>query len=338
MQEREPKIAEDPKTLLILKGTRASNVVMMLLRDLHRLRTPLCTLYTREHEFHPFEDAGKLEALCNKFDHGMFAFGSSSKKRPCRLILGRLFDKHILDMQELKIDNFKPIISFPTLKKEAVTGSKPLLLFQGSAFETDERLKRVKSLLLDFFAGEKPEKILLDGVEHVVVLSAEDKSAVAMAAAASTAAAGAAAAPATTAPADIYGRPDAEPTISFRRFAIMTSKSGSRMPRVEIQEVGPSFDIGLDRVKEPDRDMWKKAIKVPKAAKPKKVKNIRTEETGKTKAQIHLGKQVFDHIHTVHHGKAKDKKLRAELEKVARKKRKVAGAGAEGKPITDAEQ
>merc|ERR1712129_191333 len=45
----------------------------------------------------------------------------------------------------------------------------------------------------------------------------------------------------------------------------------------------------------------------------KKTKNIKTEAMGKVRANIHLGKQLFDNIHTVHHGKAKDKKLRADL-------------------------
>mmetsp|Transcript_6584 Transcript_6584/g.18828 ORF Transcript_6584/g.18828 Transcript_6584/m.18828 type:complete len:357 (+) Transcript_6584:96-1166(+) len=321
LQDRESKIVEDPKTMLIMKGNRASNVVMSLLRDLHRLRNPLSVLYTREHDFHPFEDAGKLEHLCNKFDHGLFAFGSSSKKRPCRLILGRLFHKAVLDMQELRVENFKPIASFASFKRDAIAGSKPLLLFQGSVFETDERLKRVKSLFLDFFAGAKPERIVLDGVEHVVVLSASETSVPATAAAGASAAA---AAPGS-----------GEPTISFRRFAIVTSKSGSRMPRVELQEVGPSFDIGLDRVKEPDRDMWKKAIKTPKGAKPKKVKNIKTDSLGKTNATIHLGKQDFDQIHTVHHGKAKEKKLQADLEQARKKRRRVAAVGGGDKPAAE---
>ncbi|CAE7566604.1 RPF2 [Symbiodinium sp. CCMP2456] len=61
----------------------------------------------RKHEEHPFEDSHKLEQLCKKFDHSLFAFGSSSKKRPARLILGRLFDGHLLDMQEFGVEDYK---------------------------------------------------------------------------------------------------------------------------------------------------------------------------------------------------------------------------------------
>ena len=65
-----------------------------------------------------------------------------------------------------------------------------------------------------------------------------------------------------------------------------------RLPRIEMKELGPSFQLTLDRTRlrwygsdataahrtvhsalharEPDKDRWKQAIKVPKAAKPKK--------------------------------------------------------------------
>jgi len=296
LKEKEPQAVEGAKTALIIRGNKGSHDVSMLLQDLHRLRSPLSQLHSRTHDMHPFEDVTKLETACNKADHGLFAFGSSSKKRPCRLILGRLFNSRLLDMQEFKVDNFKCINSFPTLKRAPVCGSKPLMLFQGSSFETDDRLKRVKSLMLDFFGGEAPSKVLLEGLEHVIVFSASEEP--------------------------VVGSAD-ETKVSMRRFSIQYAKSGSKLPRCELQEAGPSFDLHFDRCKEADRDQWKKAIKVPKEVKPKKVKNIKTVETGNTKGNIHLGKQDFDQIHTVHHGKAKEKRLRSHLDNVALKKRKL---------------
>jgi len=295
LERRAPQVIEEAKTALIIQGNKGSAEVLSLLRDLHRLRNPLSQLFTRSHEIHPFEDAGRLETLCKKNDHGLFAFGSSSKKRPFRLILGRLFDAHILDMLEFKVDGYKGINSFPCLKKDSVLGSKPLLIFQGSGFETDDTLKRAKSMLLDFFGGAAPEKVLLEGLEHVIVCTAND-------------------APPAAASSDITAdAPTVAPTLNVRRFHIQYQKSGSKLPRVELQEVGPRFNLSVDRTKEPEREKWKAAIKVPKAAKPKKEKNIKTEVMGKKRGRIHLGKQDFDQIHTVHHGKSKSKKLRTDL-------------------------
>jgi len=293
--QRQPQVVEEAKTALVIQGNKGSAQVTSLLRDLHRLRNPLSQLFTRTHDIHPFEDTGRLEALCNKHDHGLFAFGSSSKKRPFRLIMGRLFDAKLLDMIEFKVDDYKSISSFAGCKKESVVGSKPLLVFQGAGFETDDRLKRTKSLLLDYFGGPRPDKVMLEGLDHAIICTSSDP----------------------TAPADGGAAP--EPVVTLRRFNVQYLKSGSKLPRVELQEAGPRFSLSVDRCKDPDRERWKQAIKVPKAAKPKKEKNIKTEALGKKRGRIHLGKQDFDQIHTVHHGKAKAKKLRADLDEKARK-------------------
>lgn len=288
LQKREPKPVEDAKTALIITGNRSSHDVQTFLRDLHRVRSPLSTLFTQKHAWHPFEDISRLESICVKYDHGLFAFGSSSKKRPFRLILGRLFDSHLLDMQEFSVKDYKTVQSFGS--KDALLGAKPLVIFQGTAFDTDERMKRAKSLLLDFFSGPKPEKVMLQGLEHVIVCSAFDTVGASGTAASSTA-----------------------PSLSVRRFAVKLEKSGSRLPRVELREVGPRFTLEIDRTKDPEREHWKQAIKVPKEVKPKKVKNVSSDSMGKKRGRVHLGKQDFDKIVTVHHGEAKRKKLRQDL-------------------------
>lgn len=298
LRDREPKVVEEGKTALIIRGSRTSQEMTDLLRDLFVLRTPLATLFQRKHEEHPFEDCKRLQQLCNKFDHSLFAFGSSSKKRPARLILGRLFDGSLLDMQEFSIEDFKSTQKFKASHKECTVGSKPLVVFQGSAFDHDDRMKRAKSLIMDFFGVARPDKVLLSGMEHVIVCTSLDSG----------------------------GGPAAASTkdkILFRRYRLSMGKSGSKLPRVELEETGPSFSLSLDRCREPDKDRWKQAIKVPKAAKPKKVKNIKTNELGKQIGKFHLGKQDFNQIHTVHHGESKKRKLRAALGSGAAKKTKA---------------
>ncbi|CAK9031420.1 unnamed protein product [Durusdinium trenchii] len=99
--------------------------------------------------------------------------------------------------------------------------------------------------------------------------------------------------------------------VLLKRYRISMQKSGSSLPRVELEELGPSMSLSLDRTREPDKDKWKHSIKVPKAAKPKKVKNVKTTDLGKTVGKFHLGRQDFHQIHTVHHGASKKKKLAA---------------------------
>jgi len=289
LRKREPKIMEDPKTAMIIRGNRSSHDVLQLLRDLHKVRLPFCTLFARKHEEHPFEDVHHLEKLCSKHDHSLFVFGSSSKKRPFRLILGRLFSQELLDMQEFSVSDYKPIQ--PT-QQETALGAKPLVMFHGAAFETSDVMKRAKSLLLDFFNVGAPDRVALKGVEHVIVCSALESSMPSL------------------------GGQDkpSSPTIQVKRYRINLLKSGSRQPRVELAELGPSFTLSLDRTKDPDKSRWKQAIKMPKQAKPTKVKNVSKDEMGKRSGRVHLGRQDYDQIHTVHHGEAKRKKLKESIQ------------------------
>lgn len=50
-----------------------------------------------------------------KFDSSLFLFGSNSKKHPNSLIFGRMYDYHILDMVELRIEKFVSSNEFKVL-------------------------------------------------------------------------------------------------------------------------------------------------------------------------------------------------------------------------------
>lgn len=56
-------------------------------------------------------------------------------------------------MIELGAEGFKPMSEFHNIK--VLAGLKPCLLFNGSAWELNEDLKRLKSLFTDFFYREK---------------------------------------------------------------------------------------------------------------------------------------------------------------------------------------
>merc|ERR1712039_290546 len=116
------------------------------------------------------------------------------------------------------------------------------------------------------------------------------------------------------------GNGPAHPGVFVRRFRVNMTKSGSKLPRVELVETGPQFKLSHDRTRDPEKERWRMAIKVPKQAKPKKVKSVEHDSLGKKRGQIHLGKQDFDQIHTVHHSKTKSKKLRADLSAVTKVK------------------
>eukprot|EP00951_Prasinocladus_malaysianus_P034848 scaffold355101_cov41-Prasinocladus_malaysianus.AAC.1 len=119
----------------------------------------------------PFEAGGEssLEFYCQKSDAGVFAFGSHNKKRPNNLILGRVFDGHIYDMNvknaltpempsnlphsqlEFGVRDYRSITSFGAANTQIKLGNKPMFVFAGEKFENDPEYKMAKSLLLDLF-------------------------------------------------------------------------------------------------------------------------------------------------------------------------------------------
>jgi len=69
-------------------------------------------------------------------------------------------------------------------------------------------------------------------------------------------------------------------------------KSGSKVPNVELEEIGPSFEFKIRRTKFADNEMRKKTYPPKKGKK----KNIGTTELKEKVAKIHIGKQNVDDI------------------------------------------
>lgn len=88
-------------------------------------------------------------SLVDKNDCNLFMFGSSSKKRPGNLVLGRLFEHELLDMVELGINEYKGLSEFQNEK--IGTSVKPCLVFNGPKWNQTEEMRRLKSLFIDAF-------------------------------------------------------------------------------------------------------------------------------------------------------------------------------------------
>ena len=183
------------------------------------------------------------------------------------MVLGRMFDGHLLDMIELGIneETFKSLSDFQNTK--VPVGTKPCLLFSGEAFENDPTMKRAKSLLIDMFRGESlASHVRLAGLELSMQFTA-------------------------VAP-GLAGGPF---KIIFRNYRINTKKSDNvRLPRVELEEIGPRMDWTLRRTHLASDDLFKTACKTIKNAKrteKRKTKNITDDGLGGTLGRIHVPAQ-----------------------------------------------
>lgn len=272
LEKREPKAIENPKTCLFLRGTTCSQVVQDALNDLHSMRQPLAKKFTKKNAIHPFEDAASLEFFSEKNDASLLVFGSSQKKRPHTLTMIRTFGYKVLDMLELNLDaeSYRSVTQFKT-KKFAV-GLRPMLLFAGTAFESPvaNEFTLAKSLLTDFFKGETSDKVDVEGLQYIVSVTAEETT----------------------------GEGDVKPAIHLRTYLIVTKRSGQRLPRVEVEEMGPRMDFRVGRTREPDEATRKEAMRKARGTEEKTKKNITMDSMGDKIGRVHLGKQDLSELQT----------------------------------------
>ncbi|KAF2277534.1 Brix-domain-containing protein [Westerdykella ornata] len=271
MEKRAPQMHENTKTVLFVTGNKSSQILKLAVSDLTSLKRPFCERFNKKNDIHPFEDASSLEFFSSKNDTSLIVLSIHSKKRPHCLTFIRTFDYKVLDMLELYInpETFRQLQQFKN--KKPGTGLKPLIAFHGTVFESPTQTKYTlaKSLLLDFFRGQETTEVDVTGLQYQISISAEEEE---------------------------EGQP--APKIHLRFYLIRTMRSGQKLPRVELEEMGPRFDFTVGREKFADPDMLKEAMKKPKGAEPKTKKNIDMDIMGDKVGKVHVGKQDFSTLQT----------------------------------------
>lgn len=258
----ESQLDEDEKNVAYIRGFTANEMITKVMRDIYMLKKPIGIPLNKKNVIQPFEDASPIEFICQKNDCSLFLFTSHSKKRPNNLVMGRLYDNHILDMVEFGVEVFKSIESFPA---RISLGVKPILLFSGEPFETDFDMIRIKNLLNDFFLGPRPSCLRVKGIEHVILFVAHNGK------------------------------------ILMRPYLIEQKKASSAdKPEVVCHEMGPQLDLIVRRTRIANNDHFTKACKQkPKVKKSAKNKNVSRDELGTTHGKIHIGRQDFDKMYNV---------------------------------------
>lgn len=263
------------------------------------MKRPYAINFSKKNDIHPFDDASSLEFFSGKNDASLFVTGLHSKKRPHDLVLTRMFDGRVLDQIELGIDSYRSMAEVDTPK--ASVGTRPLMVFHSDLFDTHPTFTHLKSYLLDFYNGHHETAIPLASVEHVISVTAgpvegslEDGAAL--------------------------------PKVHVRVYTIKLLASGSKVPRVQLTEMGPSMDLTIRRVAEADSETMKAAMKRPRISQKdldsglgKKRKNIETDDMGDKVGRIHVGKQDLS--------KLQSRKMKSL--KIGRKERKAAEADAD---------
>lgn len=271
-------MVEGVKRVMFVRGPSSSEVLGACVRDLAVLAAPHAVKYGRKSEIRPFEDPASILFFSHKSDAALFAHTSSNKKRPSNLTLGRVFNGELLDMFEFGVEQFAAMHQFRSQK--AAIGAKPCILLDGPEWENLEQLRLVGNFLVDFFQGTPVSKINLAGLDHVISLSARDG------------------------------------VVHFRHYAIALKKSGTSIPRVDLTEMGPRFDLRLRRSSIAAPDLRKESLRVPQQLRVAKRKNVTTNVFGEKIGRIHMPRQEL--------GGMMNKKIKALKNPPAKRRRTAA--------------
>lgn len=286
LKKLEPKVFENPKKALFLRGQNTSEVITDALTDLFNILKPNCKRLRKRNAFHPWEGQEHLEFLGFKNDCSMFAFGSDSKKRPHNLVLGRHFDFHVLDMIELGIlamDRME--IGNAQGQTCCSVGSKPLFVFEGSEFTSDPFFVRLKNFLVDFFGGHVGTELNIDGCDRAIFCSLRSQSGE----------------DAVVAPSDDCKgtKPQANKgnaVLCFRHFGVIKPQTTTKATLVDI---GPNFDFEIRRVQFAPPADFKKACRIPREALAHLKhlhENVAEDGLGNLRGQLHMGKQDLSEL------------------------------------------
>eukprot|EP00924_Labyrinthula_sp_SR-Ha-C_P005072 snap_masked-scaffold_1-processed-gene-20.22-mRNA-1 protein AED:0.03 eAED:0.03 QI:0/0/0/0.5/1/1/2/0/323 len=287
-----PKVIETHKSLLLIRGQRSGDQGKQLLQDLHKLKNTTSKLFSKKNEIFPFDDETKIQFLCQKNDAGLFAFTSSNKKRPNNLVLGRTFDNQILDMFEFGVFNFRSLQSFVKENKTVkATDTPTCIIFQGLGWEESLEMRNLKLFFLDFFKGVLVTELDLAMIDHVIVLTFPEKT----------------------------SDESIKRTIKFRSYVVGFKRIQKmkklttnhhlkdvklvkelmevKVPRTQLIEMGPRFDLSLRRKKTAAPSLMEVALKQSEKPGKAKIKNMKKDKMLSTVGQIHMNTEGKKYYH-----------------------------------------
>ncbi|KAJ5731408.1 Ribosome production factor [Penicillium malachiteum] len=289
LKAREPQLIEGPKKTLLLHGTKCPQALNTVLKTFNSLTKPHSVLFHKKNaNVHPFENTESLEFMANKNECGLAVYGSSNKKRPNCLTMARIFNSQLLDMCELILLPPSDADSIPPINELVMhvgQGLRPMMLFAGSPWEDPTSASHVmlKSFFLDMFKGEETDRIDVEGLQYVLMVAAEE------------------------------AREGLSPIVHLRWYKVITKRSGHKLPRVELEEIGPKFDFKIGRMRPAAPDAIKQAMKQGKRPNEegRTKKNITMDSIGDKVGRVHLAKQDLGNLQT---RKMKGLKRRAGME------------------------
>lgn len=267
---RAPKLIEHDKNAVFLRHNNASQLATSAIKDLAALHAPHSVMLMDKKDMRPFDNESEVEKFGRKYDASLFGVAMHNKKRPDCLVLGRMFDFHVLDMFELCISNYVPLQQG---RASIAAGNRPVLHFAGEEWNFDTEYQRLKNFFVDFFRGPTTiRNIRSTGLTHLISFTIHKN------------------------------------TIFLRTYKILRgAKADETVDSAETEDVasiiiphssltlddscGLQMDFLMKRYKIAPTDEFKKCCRKPKELQPKKIKNKETDAFGSKTGRIHMERQ-----------------------------------------------
>ncbi|KAJ5555413.1 hypothetical protein N7535_007848 [Penicillium sp. DV-2018c] len=273
LKAREPQLIEPPKKTLIFHGAKCPQQLDTVLKTFHALTKPYNVLFHKKNE--------NLHPYENSESLEFLA-----NKNECGLVAFGSHNKKRPNCVTLaRIFNSQTIPPFNELVMDVGLGLRPMMLFSGSSWDDPTSTAHIvlKSTLLDMFKGEETHQVDVEGLQYVMMVGAEEP------------------------------QEGLSPIVHLRWYRVITKRSGHKLPRVELQEVGPKFDFKIGRLRQAAPEVQKESMKQGKRPneEARTKKNVITDTMGDKIGRVHLGKQDLSELQT---RKMKGLKRRAGME------------------------
>ncbi|SOV15090.1 nucleolar preribosomal assembly protein,putative [Plasmodium sp. gorilla clade G2] len=177
LKRREGVYEEGSKYCLFICSNKRSLILKNFMHDIYNIYKPLTCYMPKAHPnlSNIIDKIDKLVDICIHNNCSFFFSVFSTKKKPSRFIIGRLFNNKILDYYVFNLLSYIPLKLF-SLSKEILYDTKPLVLIQGDYFEKNETNRYVKNILFDFFKHKNVESFSKKSIQRLIVISSYQKN------------------------------------------------------------------------------------------------------------------------------------------------------------------
>ena len=297
LESLKPQLKEGPKQCLYINTENSSEIMRMVLSELFLLRKNFSKKLSKKEQIQNItSNKDNVEFLCKKNNCSLFSITSDIKKRPMDLTMGCLFNHQLLDCFEFEVTNFIPMSYF---KENTIINSdiKPVIIFQGELFESDYNYDRLKKFFIDYFQLYDNESVVISEMRRIISINIENN----------------------------------EKIVKIRNYQVNGSlHSKSSLDKIELVEIGPSFDLKERKFILADDETYKKTLKQPRGIKEIKENNIEKNKIlGEKRGRLHMQKQNLTAVSLKRYNKIlnKDRFDKKKKEKETKEENKKGNTG-----------